>query len=204
MLVLPAVLPKKITLLPTDLLSAVAQLSQAPYAFEMLIDLVAVDYLHYQCSNWQTQASTREGFSRGKQQELLAMESTTPTLPRFALIYNLLSLQHNQRLELEVFLDDTLQVPSVIGYWQHADWYEREAFDLFGIYFIGHPDLRKILTDEQLEGHPLRKDYPLWGHTEVRYDSYAERVVYEPVDTSNMGNEDFLPKVYREEHGTAK
>lgn len=101
---------------------------------------------------------------------------------RFASVYHLLSLKNNQRIRLRVFIDaDTLQVPSVTDIWPAANWFEREAFDLFGIIYVGHPDLRRILTDYGFIGHPFRKDFPLIGNVEARYDAALQRVVYEPV-----------------------
>ncbi|TVR95633.1 MAG: NADH-quinone oxidoreductase subunit C [Rhodospirillales bacterium] len=100
---------------------------------------------------------------------------------RFDVVYNLLSLTHNRRIRIKVRTDDTQPVPSVTSVFGSADWWERETWDLFGIYFVGHPDLRRILTDYGFEGHPLRKDFPLTGYVEVRYDDEQKRVVYEPV-----------------------
>lgn len=100
---------------------------------------------------------------------------------RFDVVYHLLSLQHNLRLRVKVATDEATPVPTVSGLFPAAGWFEREVWDLFGIRFAGHPDLRRILTDYDFEGHPLRKDFPLTGHVEVRYDPAQERVVYEPV-----------------------
>ena len=101
---------------------------------------------------------------------------------RFAVVYQLLSHERNHRLRLRTFArGDPPRVPSVIEVWSSADWYEREAFDLFGILFEGHPDLRRILTDYGFIGHPFRKDFPLSGEVEMRYDPEKKRVVYEPV-----------------------
>ena len=102
---------------------------------------------------------------------------------RFAVVYHLLSVKNNHRLRLRAFTgsDNPPLLPSVISVWRSADWYEREAFDLFGILFDGHPDLRRILTDYGFRGYPLRKDFPTTGYTEVRYDEVQKRVVYEPV-----------------------
>jgi len=100
---------------------------------------------------------------------------------RFDVVYNLLSVRHNQRIRLKVATDEGTPVPSVTKIWSSAGWYEREAWDLFGIFFADHPDLRRILTDYGFEGHPLRKDFPLTGYVEVRYDEDQKRVVYEPV-----------------------
>jgi NADH-quinone oxidoreductase subunit C len=100
---------------------------------------------------------------------------------RFEVVYHLLSPRLNQRLRVKVAAGEATQVPSVIAVFPNADWYEREAFDMFGILFSGHPDLRRLLTDYGFQGHPLRKDFPLTGHVEVRYDDEKKRVVYEPV-----------------------
>jgi NADH-quinone oxidoreductase subunit C len=101
--------------------------------------------------------------------------------PRFEVVYNLLSLTQNSRIRVKVPVDTDLQVPSVTGVFSSANWWEREAWDLLGIYFSGHPDLRRIMSDYGFEGHPLRKDFPLTGYLEVRYDEEQKRIVYEPV-----------------------
>ncbi len=100
---------------------------------------------------------------------------------RFEVVYQLLSLKHNRRVRVKVTTDETTAVPSVSGVYSSAGWYERETWDLFGVYFSDHPDLRRILTDYGFEGHPMRKDFPLTGYVEVRYDEEQRRVVYEPV-----------------------
>jgi NADH-quinone oxidoreductase subunit C len=100
---------------------------------------------------------------------------------RFDVVYNLLSMRHNRRIRIKVATDAETPVPSVVGVFPSAGWFEREAWDLYGIFFAGHPDLRRILTDYGFEGHPLRKDFPLTGYVEVRYDAEQQRVVYEPV-----------------------
>ncbi|MDA0653894.1 MAG: NADH-quinone oxidoreductase subunit C [Proteobacteria bacterium] len=113
--------------------------------------------------------------------------------PRFDVIYNLLSLRHNQRIRVKVETSEDAPVPSVCGVFKAAGWYEREAWDLFGILFTGNPDLRRILTDYGFDGHPMRKDFPLTGHVEVRYDDEAKRVVYEPVQlTQEFRTFDFM------------
>jgi NADH-quinone oxidoreductase subunit C len=112
---------------------------------------------------------------------------------RFDVVYHLLSPKHNSRIRIKVETDEATPVPSVIAVFPNADWYEREAYDLYGIVFTGHPDLRRILTDYGFEGHPLRKDFPLTGFVEVRYDDELKRVVYEPVRlTQEFRNFDFL------------
>jgi NADH-quinone oxidoreductase subunit C len=112
---------------------------------------------------------------------------------RFDVVYNLLSLTHNRRIRVKVQTDEETPVPSVTGVFSSAGWFEREAWDLFGIFFAGHPDLRRIMTDYGFEGHPLRKDFPLTGYVEVRYDDEQKRVVYEPVKlTQEFRRFDFL------------
>jgi NADH-quinone oxidoreductase subunit C len=113
--------------------------------------------------------------------------------PRFDVVYNLLSLTHDRRIRLKVMTDEGEPVPTVTGVFQSANWFEREAWDLFGIYFRDHPDLRRILSDYGFQGHPLRKDFPLTGYVEVRYDDEQKRVVYEPVKlTQEFRTFDFL------------
>jgi NADH-quinone oxidoreductase subunit C len=160
------------------------------FQFAQLMDLCGVDYLSYGCSEWATDSTTADGFSRG-------VMHIKPTLPaaRFAVVYHLLSVTLNQRIRLRVRLQgDTPHIPSVIKIWQSADWYEREAFDLFGIIFDGHPDLRRILTDYGFIGHPFRKDFPLIGQVEMRYDAGERRVLYEPV---SIEPRTLVPKVIR-------
>ncbi|HJN22499.1 MAG TPA: NADH-quinone oxidoreductase subunit C [Rhodospirillales bacterium] len=112
---------------------------------------------------------------------------------RFDVVYNLLSLTHNRRVRLKVRTAEETPVPSACGVFVSANWWEREVWDLFGIYFSGHPDLRRILTDFGFDGHPLRKDFPLTGHVELRYDDEKKRVVYEPVNlVQDFRNFDFL------------
>ncbi len=112
---------------------------------------------------------------------------------RFCVVYNLLSLSHNNRIRVKVWTDENTPVASVTGLFSAAGWWEREAWDLFGIYFADHPDLRRILTDYGFEGHPLRKDFPLTGYVELRYDDEQKRVVYEPVKlTQEFRTFDFL------------
>lgn len=108
---------------------------------------------------------------------------------RFEVVYQFLSMTHNKRMRLKVCIKEGEEVPSIISAFPSANWYEREAFDLYGIIFTGHPDLRRILTDYSFDGHPLRKDFPLTGYVEVRYDDLSKKVVYEPVN---------LPQAYRD------
>lgn len=151
--------------------------------FEMLMDLCGVDYLEYGLSEWETTKATTRGFSRGVIAEEIEEIKVRPwNKPRFAVVYHLLSLKHNHRLRLRTFAsEEYLIVPSVISVWSAANWYEREAFDLYGILFDGHPDLRRLLTDYGFIGHPFRKDFPLIGTVEMRYSADAKRVIYEPV-----------------------
>ena len=111
---------------------------------------------------------------------------------RFDVVYHLLSLTKNRRIRIKVQTDEDTPVPTVTGVYPCADWFEREAFDMYGIFFEGHPDLRRILTDYGFEGHPLRKDFPMTGYVEVRYDEEQKRVVYEPVKSVEFRNWDFL------------
>lgn len=166
--------------------------------FEQLIDLCGVDYLDYGQANWETFKAPNSGFSRGVFD--FAQEETSDSLDmdrRFAVVYHLLSIEHNLRIRIKVYPDNTQMpiVDSVITIWNCANWFEREAFDLFGILFNGHPDLRRILTDYGFIGHPLRKDFPLIGHVEMRYDSEKGRVIYEPVSIENRVN---VPRVIRQ------
>jgi NADH-quinone oxidoreductase subunit C len=111
---------------------------------------------------------------------------------RFDVVYHLLSLTRNLRVRVKVQTDEDTPVPSITSVYPSADWYEREAFDMYGMFFEGHPDLRRILTDYGFHGHPLRKDFPMTGHVEVRYDDELKRVVYEPVKSVEWRNWDFL------------
>jgi NADH-quinone oxidoreductase subunit C len=144
------------------------------FAFDTLIDVCGIDYSTYR----KEAGGTWDG-------------------ARFGVIYHLLSTTRNQRLRLRVFVDESNPIlKSVIGVWPVANWFEREAFDLFGILFEGHPDLRRILTDYGFIGHPFRKDFPLSGHVEMRYDEEKGRVVYEPVSIEPRV---LVPRVIRDE-----
>ncbi len=178
-----------LVLRPADLPGA-CRVLRDELGFEMLMDLAGVDYLEYGQGEWATEEATAQGFSRGVEAASFARlsfhEAPGPRPhegPRFAVVYQLLSVSHNQRLRLKVSCeDDALPVvASVTGIWNSANWYEREAFDLYGIVFDGHPDLRRILTDYGFIGHPFRKDFPLIGNVEMRYDPERQRVVYQPV-----------------------
>jgi NADH-quinone oxidoreductase subunit C len=165
-------------------------------AFEMLIDIAGIDYLHYGRDEWQTETATRTGFSRGVAR--LPSEAAAPEGTRYGVAYHLLSITHNHRLRLRVRCPDDAEpvVDSVVPVWASANWFEREAFDLFGILFRGHPDLRRLLTDYGFIGHPFRKDFPLIGNVEVRYDPLKGRVVYEPVSIEPRV---LVPKVIRDD-----
>ena len=141
--------------------------------FEQLIDLCGVDYSQYKNRPWEGQ--------------------------RFAVVAHLLSVTHNWRVRVKVFApdDDLPAVASLTPLWAAANWYEREAFDLFGIVFEGHEDFRRILTDYGFIGHPLRKDFPVTGHVEMRYDPQTQRVIYQPVTIEAREN---TPRVVREDH----
>jgi NADH-quinone oxidoreductase subunit C len=181
-----------------QLLAVCRALRDAPeLKFEMLMDLAGVDHLVYGRDEWQTESATRSGFSRGR-----VARTDAPDLNaagRFAVVYNLLSITHNQRVRLTVRCPDTAEpvVDSVVQVWASANWFEREAFDLFGILFRGHPDLRRLLTDYGFIGHPFRKDFPLIGNVEVLYDAAKQRVVYQPVSITPRV---LVPKVIRHDH----
>jgi NADH-quinone oxidoreductase subunit C len=154
---------------------------EAMFDFKLLVDVCGLDYLHYGLDDWQTTSATSTGFSRGTTYKPLRVEPAKPN--RFAVVYHLLSLTNNHRVRLRVNIPEghELLIDSVMPIWPAANWYEREAFDLFGILFKGHPDLRRILTDYGFVGHPFRKDFPLIGKVEARYDAKLKRVIYEPV-----------------------
>lgn len=163
------------------------------FHFEQLIDLCGIDYQRYGKADWETNDTTATGFSRGVTQNIYDEQLNKTT--RFAVVYHLLSLKHNRRLRIRAFLDDNPpRIESVVDIWASANWYEREAFDLYGILFEGHPDLRRILTDYGFIGYPFRKDFPLEGNVEVRYDPDRKRVVYQPVTIKNRV---LVPKVIR-------
>ncbi|SEL47177.1 NADH-quinone oxidoreductase subunit C [Nitrosovibrio tenuis] len=168
-----------ISLHPADMLSSMQILrDHQDLHFDILIDLCGVDYSTYGA------VSASESDRRGK---------------RFAVVYHLLSVRHNHRLRVRIFADDD-EFPvldSMIGIWPSANWFEREAFDLYGTVFTGHPDLRRILTDYGFIGNPFRKDFPLSGNVEMRYDPDQQRVIYQPV---SIEPRQITPRVIREEH----
>jgi NADH-quinone oxidoreductase subunit C len=164
-------------------------------AFEQLVDLAGIDYLEFGRSEWTTEAATSSGFSRGVEREAAPAPDGKP---RFAVAYHLLSVSRNTRLRVRCHCPpgEPPMLDTVTEVWASAAWYEREAFDLYGILFLGHPDLRRILTDYGFIGHPFRKDFPLSGNVEVRYDPAKKRVVYEPVSIEPRVT---VPKVIRKE-----
>lgn len=191
---------------PADLIAVATELrDNDTLAFSQLSDLAGVDYATYGHDEWATDTENNASFSRavnaastGSLTFNTGLELPASDRPRFLVAYHLLSLDHNMRLRLRcAAADDAMPViPSVIAIWNNANWYEREAFDLFGILFDGHPDLRRILTDYGFTGHPFRKDFPLIGNVEMRYDSVKERVVYEPVSIEPRV---LVPRVIRED-----
>jgi len=179
-----------VDVLPENWLSVAKDLRDAEeFHFEQLIDVCGVDFLSYGQTEWDTEDVSAQGFSRGVEGEGAGRfdwadrPRTVAGHKRFAAVVQLLSIKNNQRVCIRCHAqDDTLPVlPSLTGLWPVANWFEREAFDLVGIVFEGHPDLRRILTDYGFVGHPFRKDFPLIGNVEVRYDEQLGRVIYEPV-----------------------
>ena len=184
-----------------DLLAVATVLrDEAAFGFEQLVDVCGVDYLTYGEDEWVTESASSSGFSRGVEREPIILDESDHFDPRrFAAVYHLLSLQNNTRLRLRVFTGDSNPpiVPSLVEVWNSANWYEREAFDLFGILFDGHPDLRRILTDYGFIGHPFRKDFPMIGNVEVTYDAEKGRVVYQPVSIEPRTT---VPRVIRDDN----
>lgn len=175
---------------------AIALRDESEFDFKMLIDVCGVDYLHYGCTEWATEETSTTGFERGVD-ENKTNRVIEWNKPRFAVVYHLLSISNNQRLRLKTFLkEEKLVLDSVVDIWSAADWFEREAFDLFGILFDGHPDLRRLLTDYGFVGHPFRKDFPISGNVEMRYDAKEGRVIYDPVDIEPRT---LVPKVIRQD-----
>jgi NADH-quinone oxidoreductase subunit C len=164
------------------------------FRFEQLMDVCGLDYLSYGDAEWRTEDATKSGFSRGVKRIEPAAEPAPER--RYAVVYHLLSVSRNERLRLRVFCTghEPPMVASVTGLWASAAWFEREAFDMFGILFDGNPDLRRILTDYGFVGHPFRKDFPLSGNVEVRYDEEKQRVVYQPV---SIEPRTLVPRVIR-------
>ena len=194
---------------PADRLVTVmtALRDEEPFRFEQLSDLCGVDYLSYGTDEWTRGETSESGYSRGVEgagstgrlhfgDEAQKGERDTP---RFAAVTHLLSMTNNQRLRVRCYApdDEAPLLPSVVDIWPTADWFEREAFDLYGILFDGHPDLRRILTDYGFVGHPFRKDFPLVGTVEMRYDPERQRVIYQPVTIEPRV---LVPKVIREDN----
>ena len=182
---------------PRDKIRQVCQSLKKSCQFEQLIDITGIDYLHYGISEWKTDSATSTGFSRGsdhKAEDLIDQDigfktrdksriSKLKPKERFAAVYHFLSMKRNLRVRVKVFISEQdIHLPSIMDIYPCANWYEREAFDLFGIIFDNHPDLRRILTDYGFVGHPFRKDFPLSGNVEMRYDESLKRIVYEPVE----------------------
>jgi NADH-quinone oxidoreductase subunit C len=193
-------------LAPEDLVEVCRALRDEPdLRFEQLMDVCGVDYSAYGQADWLTEDASTSGFSRGvsaRSYRETPPEDTPARSPlgrsRFAAVYHLLSVTHNHRLRLRAYAEgDPPCIASLCDLWPSADWFEREAFDLFGILFEGHPDLRRILTDYGFIGHPFRKDFPLEGNVEVRYDPEQERVIYQPVTIENRV---LVPKVIRHDY----
>jgi NADH-quinone oxidoreductase subunit C len=182
---------------PENLKDVALSLRDSPeLKFEILIDVAGIDYLDYATTEWKTNSATMSGFSRGVNRGGARVPHDGA---RFAVAYHLLSITHNQRLRLRsrcIDAEDPV-IDSLVDIWPGANWFEREAFDLFGILFAGHPDLRRILTDYGFIGHPFRKDFPLIGNVEVRYDAAKQRVVYEPV---TIEQRTLVPKVIRDDN----
>ena len=184
---------------------AAAQALRDEFGFEQCVDVSGVDYLSYGSDEWDTDVSS-EGFSRGVEGKSAGRfvwgeaPNGAANVPerRFAAVAHLLSCQHNHRVRLRTFAenDDLPVVASLTSVWPGVNWFEREAFDLYGIVFEGHPDLRRILTDYGFVGHPFRKDFPLIGNVEVRYDAEKRRVVYEPVSIEPRV---LVPRVIRDD-----
>lgn len=184
-----------LTVPAADLLAVAARLrDDEQFRFEQLIDLCGVDYAAYGQTEWETTEASTTGFGRGVDRD---MELATDDPDRYGVVCHLLSLHYNRRLRLRVLAGgEQPVVDSLAGIWDAANWYEREAFDLFGILFNGHPDLRRILTDYGFVGHPFRKDFPISGHVAMRYDPELRRVVYGPVEIAPRV---LVPKVIRDD-----
>jgi NADH-quinone oxidoreductase subunit C len=184
-----------------DLITIATDLrDDSQFRFDQLIDLTGVDMLKFGDVEWTTQQSTRTGFSRGVAR---GAGVDADDASRFVVVYHLLSTHYNVRMRLRVHCErgDRGQglpmIDSLIAVWASANWFEREAFDLFGIMFKGHPDLRRILTDYGFIGHPFRKDFPLIGNVEVRYDEVQKRVIYQPVSIEQRV---LVPRVIRDDN----
>ena len=166
--------------------------------YSILIDICAVDYLTYGQADWVTNDATKTGYSRAVEQKIIA-DDDDEFPDRFAIFYQLLSISNNSRITLKTFTTKSNPpiVPSINKIWNSANWFEREAFDLMGVHFKGHPDLRRILTDYGFIGHPFRKDFPTNGNLEVTYDEDEEKVVYKPVSITTRPS---VPRVIRKDN----
>jgi NADH-quinone oxidoreductase subunit C len=160
------------------------------FEFDTLIDLCGVDYSAYGKTNWQTKT---DNFLRGREESYNKEVETNSDL-KISVVYHLLSVKNNYRIRVKTELESDLMIESVIDIWSCANWFEREAFDMFGILFENHPDLRRLLTDYGFIGHPLRKDFPTLGEVEMSYDEELGRVVYKPVSVKMVEN---VPRVIR-------
>ena len=190
---------------PAEWLSAALELRDV-FGFEIAVDLCGVDYLSYGQDEWETSEASSEGFSRGVEGSgpgrfgwAERPRGNDPSRSRYAVVLHVLSIQHNQRLRMRCRCNDEVVpvVSSLVSVWPGLNWFEREAFDLFGIVFDGHPDLRRLLTDYGFVGHPFRKDFPLIGNVEVRYDPEKQRVIYEPV--TSVEPRVTVPRVIRDD-----
>lgn len=182
--------------IPKEKIYKICEILRDTFGFEQLIDVCGVDYLQYGLSEWETHNATTTGFERGV--EVLANQKSIWDKPRFAVVYHLLSLKNNVRLRLRSFVpENDLTIDSVVDVWASANWFEREAFDMFGMVFNNHPDLRRILSDYGFIGHAFRKDFPLIGNVEVIYDEEKQRVVYQPVSITPRI---LVPKTIREDN----
>ena len=166
--------------------------------YSILIDICAVDYLTYGQADWVTNDATKTGYSRAVEQKIIA-DDDDEFPDRFAIFYQLLSISNNSRITLKTFTtkSNPPSVASINKIWNSANWFEREAFDLMGVHFKGHPDLRRILTDYGFIGHPFRKDFPTHGNLEVTYDEDEEKVVYKPVSITTRPS---VPRVIRKDN----
>jgi NADH-quinone oxidoreductase subunit C len=189
---------------PADSHAILQQLRDLPdFDFAQLIDVCGVDYLAYGKTEWKTDEATATGYSRAVTGQIVNEDSfdnldVADPHRRFAVVYHLLSLNLNHRIRVKTYLsDEPPMLDSVVDIWPAANWYEREAFDLFGILFHNHPDLRRLLTDYGFIGHPFRKDFPISGYVEVRYDPEQKRVIYQPV---TIVPRVLVPKVIRDDH----
>jgi NADH-quinone oxidoreductase subunit C len=189
---------------PEQVLGAGRLLRDHPrLAFEQLVDLCGVDYLAYGVAQADTAGQPPHEMAGDASVPVDSTDTDTghamerPPRSRFAVVYHLLSIKHNHRIRVRVWLDDAMPLlPSFVELWASANWFEREAFDLFGIIFDGHPDLRRLLTDYGFIGYPFRKDFPLSGQVEMRYDEEKQRVVYQPV---TIEPRILVPRVIRQE-----